>query len=141
MVQSPTTLELRKSMRLCLLMFLMSFASACSPVTCPEVECEDTVYVRLEPPAAGVYQVELVTEQGEFSFHCADGIVDGEGAVACDLGGFQIPGRPERVELRVQSGVWSAEHRFTEVVYHEVRGGGAECPAICAHAELSLVLQ
>lgn len=128
-------------MRLCVAILMFVALSGCGPVTCPEVECGDRVFVRLEPPAAGAYHVELVREAGDFSFHCADGTVDGEGALACDLDGFQLEGRPEMVELRVQSGLWSAEHRFTEIVYHDVRVGGTECPAACVHAELNLVLQ
>ena len=141
MVQSPTTWELSKSMRLCLVILLLVAVSNCGPVTCPEVECGDRVFVRLDPPAAGAYHVELITEDGDFSFHCADGTVDGEGAIACDARGFQLEGQPTRVELRVQSGLWSAEHRFTEITYHDVRAGGIECPSACVHAELDLVLQ
>lgn len=128
-------------MRRCLLIVLAAVLSACGAVPCPEVACEDSVFVGLEPPAEGDYQVEVITEQGTSSFACAGGVVDGEGALACDQDGFQIPGRPERVELRIQSGLWGAEHRFTEMSYHEVRAGGAECLALCMHSELVLVLQ
>ncbi|HBU49077.1 MAG TPA: hypothetical protein DEB46_12280 [Myxococcales bacterium] len=128
-------------MRRCSVILLAAILWGCGAETCPEVVCEDIVYVGLEPPIEGTYQVELMTEAGTFSFSCSEGVVDGDGAVACDQDGFQLPGRPERVELRVQAGVWGAEHRFNELLYHEVRAGGAECPSLCVHAELNLVMQ
>ena len=97
----------------------------CGAETCPEVVCEDIVYVGLEPPIEGTYQVELMTEAGTFSFSCSEGVVDGDGAVACDQDGFHHPD--------ALSGVAGSSRCLGQSIdlmnfYHEVRAGGAECP-------------
>lgn len=116
---------------------------ACEPPACPEVQCEDAVFVALDPapPIIGIYSVTVITDGQTQRFFCVDGIVDGEGAVSCDSQGFRLPGRPETVEVQVTAGEMTGEHRFEALEYNEVKAGEATCPVLCVHAELTVVLR
>lgn len=129
-------------MRLLLGSALILILQACEPPACPEVECDDAVFVSLDPvPSGGTYSVTVTMGGQSQSFFCVDAVVDGEGAVSCDARGFRLAGTPEAVELQVRADGMTGEHRFEGVEYNEVTAGEAGCPVLCQHAELTVVLR
>jgi hypothetical protein len=130
------------------LVILGGLSSGCGGRACTAIGCSDEVRVALEPAVGSSYDVELLVDGVEGSFTCSGSEAEGwsrsevSGGLSiwgCTGRGFEIQGRPERVEaqVRAQDGSWTGSASEAPS-YETFQPNGPKCSPTCHVAELSI---